>query len=114
MRDEEDMEEDFFESDYKSPEQISSELVTLSLLPESRWKSLIHLDVIKVFSCFEFFFPINFFVFVSLKMRNKPKEPPKAPKAAPFFLPTVAGVVPKFDTSEFKEDEASKVCLEIT
>ncbi len=33
---------------YKSPDQISSELITLSLLPESRWRSLLNLDVIKV------------------------------------------------------------------
>lgn len=33
---------------YKSPDQISSELVTLSLLPESRWRTLLNLDVIKV------------------------------------------------------------------
>ena len=33
---------------YKSPDQISSELITLSLLPESRWISLLNLDVIKV------------------------------------------------------------------
>ena len=37
-------------------------------------------------------------------MRNKPKEPPKVPKAAPFFLPTVAGLEPKFDIT--KEDES--------
>lgn len=44
-------------------------------------------------------------------MRNKPKQPPKTPKAAPFFLPTVAGVELKFDTSGFKDDEgAEKVC----
>ena len=41
-------EEDFFSSTFKSPEQISNELVTLSLLPHSRWHSLLHLDVIKV------------------------------------------------------------------
>lgn len=33
---------------YQSAEQLGVELVTLSLLPESRWKSLLHLDVIKV------------------------------------------------------------------
>lgn len=33
---------------YQSAEQLGAELVTLSLLPESRWKSLLHLDVIKV------------------------------------------------------------------
>ncbi|XP_048757531.1 WD repeat-containing protein 36-like [Ostrea edulis] len=62
--------------DYASPEQLSSELVTLSLLPNSRWQNLLNLDIIK--------------------MRNKPKEPPKVPKAAPFFLPTIPGLQPKF------------------
>ncbi|XP_073143979.1 U3 small nucleolar RNA-associated protein 21 homolog [Henckelia pumila] len=45
-----------------------SDLVTLSLLPKSRWQSLINLDIIKA--------------------RNKPIEPPKKPEKAPFFLPT--------------------------
>lgn len=35
-------------TDFKSPEQISDELVTLSLLPDSRWKNLLSLDIIKV------------------------------------------------------------------
>ena len=30
------------------------------------------------------------------QQRNKPIEPPKQPKAAPFFLPTLGGLVPKF------------------
>lgn len=34
--------------EYQSAEQLGAELVTLSLLPESRWKSLLHLDIIKV------------------------------------------------------------------
>ena len=33
---------------YHSPEQVDLDLVTLSLLPESRWKNLINLDIIKV------------------------------------------------------------------
>lgn len=37
-------------------------------------------------------------------MRNKPKEPPKVPKAAPFFLPTIAGLQPKFDIQDDKEE----------
>lgn len=41
-------------------------------------------------------------------MRNKPKEPPKVPKAAPFFLPTIAGLQPKFDIRDDKE-EGNKV-----
>ena len=32
--------------------------------------------------------------------RNKPKEPPKAPKTAPFFLPTTQELVPKFISTE--------------
>lgn len=61
---------------FKSPDQLSDELVTLSLLPQSRWRHLTSLELIK--------------------KRNKPKEPPKAPKAAPFFLPTTQDLVPKF------------------
>ncbi|XP_013379758.1 WD repeat-containing protein 36 isoform X1 [Lingula anatina] len=71
---EEDVE--YVTSDFKSPAQISDELVTLSLLPNSRWQNLLHLDIIK--------------------QRNKPKEPPKVPKSAPFFLPTVPGLEFKF------------------
>ncbi|GAB6028898.1 WD repeat-containing protein 36 [Chamberlinius hualienensis] len=73
------------EMKFKSPEQISDNLVTLSLLPESRWKNLLVLDLIK--------------------KRNKPKEPPKVPKAAPFFLPTVPGLEFKFALP--KEDDES-------
>lgn len=41
---------------YISPEQIDLDLVTLSLLPESRWKNLINLDIIKVFYFLDNFF----------------------------------------------------------
>ncbi|XP_066252400.1 WD repeat-containing protein 36 [Euwallacea similis] len=58
------------EPEFKSPEQISEELLTLSGLPTSRWQNLLNIDIIK--------------------QRNKPKAPPKASKAAPFFLPTVS------------------------
>ena len=34
--------------EYVSPAQLDEQLVTLSLLPDSRWKNLLHLDVIKV------------------------------------------------------------------
>lgn len=33
---------------YQSAEQLGEQLVTLSLMPESRWKSLLHLDTIRV------------------------------------------------------------------
>ena len=40
--------EEFIRSEFKSCEQISDELVTLSLLPNSRWQNLLNLDIIKV------------------------------------------------------------------
>ena len=70
----------FEDSDYDSPDenieynnqtptdQLSHDLLSLSLIPRSRWQTLIHLDTIR--------------------QRNKPKEPPKAPEKAPFFLPS--------------------------
>uniref|UniRef100_A0A3P8ZH11 Small-subunit processome Utp21 domain-containing protein n=1 Tax=Esox lucius TaxID=8010 RepID=A0A3P8ZH11_ESOLU len=76
--------------EYESPEQLDEELVTLSLLPDSRWKNLLHLDIIK--------------------KRNKPKEPPKVPKAAPFFMPTIPGLIPQFAPPEgSNQEEQSKV-----
>ncbi|KAF7560504.1 hypothetical protein G7046_g3645 [Stylonectria norvegica] len=52
-------------------EQLSSDMTTLSLVPKSRWQTLLHLDLIKE--------------------RNKPTEAPKAPEKAPFFLPSTTG-----------------------
>ncbi|KAI8160979.1 U3 small nucleolar RNA-associated protein 21-like protein [Colletotrichum sp. SAR 10_86] len=52
-----------------SVDQLSADLTTLSLVPKSRWQTLLHLDLIK--------------------QRNKPTEAPKAPEKAPFFLPSV-------------------------
>ncbi|XP_065834834.1 WD repeat-containing protein 36-like isoform X2 [Oscarella lobularis] len=69
-------------------EQLADYLVTLSRLPNSRWKNLVHLDTIKE--------------------RNKPKEPPKAPEAAPFFLPTVPGLGFKFATEDKDKAEDLK------
>jgi U3 small nucleolar RNA-associated protein 21 len=50
-------------------DQLSKDMVTLSLVPKSRWQTLLHIDLIK--------------------QRNKPKEPPKAPEKVPFFLPSM-------------------------
>lgn len=52
-------------------DQLSIEMETLSLVPKSRWQTLLHLDAIRA--------------------RNKPKEPPKPPEKAPFFLPSLEG-----------------------
>ncbi|KAL8725239.1 MAG: hypothetical protein Q9166_007478 [cf. Caloplaca sp. 2 TL-2023] len=48
---------------------LSNDLLTLSLVPKARWQTLLHLQTIKA--------------------RNKPIEPPKAPEKAPFFLPSL-------------------------
>ena len=53
-------------------DQLSDEMMTLSLVPRSRWQILLHLDAIA--------------------QRNKPIEPPKAPEKAPFFLPSREGL----------------------
>lgn len=56
------------------------QLVTLTHLPRARWQTLLNLDIIAA--------------------RNKPKEPPKAPERAPFFLPTLPGVEHRFAVEE--------------
>ncbi|KAI9595640.1 Utp21 specific WD40 associated putative domain-containing protein [Syncephalis fuscata] len=53
---------------YVTPEQLVSDMVTLSSVPQSIWQRLLHLDTIK--------------------KRNRPKQPVKAPKSTPFFLQT--------------------------
>ena len=74
---------------YASPEQLALELVTLSLVAESRWKNLVNLDIIR--------------------QRNKPKEAPRVPKLAPFFLPTVANAEGGFSFSTSHQDAKSAV-----
>ena len=56
-------------NDLAPTDQLSHDMLTLSLVPKSRWQTLLHLDTIR--------------------QRNKPKEPPKAPEKAPFFLPSL-------------------------
>lgn len=63
--------------DIASEGQLDSSLVTLSLMPRHKWQTLINLETITA--------------------RNKPKEAPKAPEAAPFFLPTLPGTETRFD-----------------
>jgi U3 small nucleolar RNA-associated protein 21 len=56
-----------------SIDQVSADLLTLSLVPKVRWQTLLNLDTIRA--------------------RNKPIEPPKKPQAAPFFLPSLESSV---------------------
>lgn len=44
----------------------------------------------------------------ALQRRNKPKEPPKVPEKAPFFLPTLPGVEHRFDVEKAAEASESK------
>lgn len=71
--------------EFKSCDQISNDLVTLSSVASSRWKNLLDIDIVK--------------------KRNKPKEPPKVPKAAPFFLPTLPSLNLQFDLHKTTEKE---------
>ncbi|KAH7929755.1 Utp21-domain-containing protein [Leucogyrophana mollusca] len=72
---------------FSTPPQLDGDLVTLTLLPRSRWQTLLNLEVIQ--------------------QRNKPKEPPKKPEQAPFFLPTLPGVEQRF-AIEQKEDKKNE------
>ena len=40
------------------------------------------------------------------QLRNKPREPPKRPRSAPFFLPTVAGLEPEFRLPDDKPSDS--------
>lgn len=71
--DDEDAEEgdfvDTLEDEKIDLDSLSADLLSLSLLPRSKWQNLLHLDLIR--------------------QRNKPIEPPKKPEKAPFFLPSL-------------------------
>lgn len=85
-----DEEEEIDEPEFKSPEQISHDLVTLSTLANSRWQNLLNIDIIK--------------------RKNKPKSPLKKPQMAPFFLPTIPSLNFQFDmNAATAEEENSKI-----
>ncbi|KAG1891201.1 Utp21 specific WD40 associated putative domain-containing protein [Suillus subluteus] len=73
---------------FSTPSQLDGDLVTLTLLPRARWQTLLNLEVIQ--------------------QRNKPKEPPKKPEHAPFFLPTLPGVEHRFVIEEKKQETQDK------
>ena len=66
---------------------LSSDLLSLSVAPRSKWQNLLHLDLIK--------------------QRNKPIEPPKKPEKAPFFLPSLASATPKTTPANYAIENAS-------
>lgn len=76
------------ENDVTTPslDQLSTDMMTLSLVPRSRWQTLLHLDLIK--------------------QRNKPKEAPKAPEKAPFFLPSTTNAsASNLEAAQAKTDQ---------
>ena len=40
-----------------------------------------------------------------MQQRNKPKEPPKPPEKAPFFIPTLPGVEHRFDLEQVEKEK---------
>ena len=109
------------EEEFISPEQISDSLVTLSLLPDSRWKNLLSLDAIKV----KLFFDLHLWCKnvsssqFSQQRRNKPKDAPKTQKLAPFFLSNLSGAqsaseVQKITTSRVLDSSSVAFCIPMT
>lgn len=43
-----------------------------------------------------------------MQQRNKPKEPPKPPEKAPFFIPTLPGIEARFDLPQNNTKSQSK------
>lgn len=74
-----------YESSYVSPDQLDSNLITMSAVAQSRWQNLLDIDIVK--------------------KRNRPKQSPKAPETAPFFLPTIPSLQLRFDFSDVKTAE---------
>lgn len=70
-------------------DQLSQDIMSLSLVPKSNWMTLLHLD--------------------QIKERNKPKEAPKLPEKAPFFLPALDNAMP---VTRADEESASNTAAE--
>ena len=72
---------------FVSPDQIGN-CISMSGLPQARWAVLADL--------------------ATIKERNKPLQPPKAPVQAPFFLPAATAIVPFGSVAESKSMEKRK------
>jgi U3 small nucleolar RNA-associated protein 21 len=85
-------EDEVDEADESAPapsiDQLSADMMTLSMVPKSRWQTLLHLDAIKE--------------------RNKPKEAPKLPEKAPFFLPSLDNPLPTATIEETPKDSIAE------
>ena len=65
--------------------EVVGRTIQLSHDPHTKWSTLSNLELIKE--------------------RNKPIEAPKQTEQAPFFLPTLPGLVPQFTESKEEEEE---------
>ncbi|KAL4946913.1 hypothetical protein BDV06DRAFT_208519 [Aspergillus oleicola] len=66
--------------------QLNREMLTLSVVPKNKWQTLVHMDLIKE--------------------RNMPKEPPKGPEKAPFFLPASSvDTLPRDNATIFSDND---------
>ncbi|CCH46115.1 putative WD repeat-containing protein [Wickerhamomyces ciferrii] len=87
LDDEKDDDEEHFTNHYETLDQIDENLITLSLGPRSKFDTLLNLDIIK--------------------NRNKPKEAPKKPENAPFFLQLTGEKVG--DEASIREGQKSSI-----
>ncbi|KAL4911641.1 hypothetical protein BDW74DRAFT_11335 [Aspergillus multicolor] len=71
--------------------QLSRELLTLSATPKNKWQTLVYMDLIKE--------------------RNMPKEPPKGPEKAPFFLSASTTYGVSDHTADAKLEDGTSVEL---
>ncbi|KIW17197.1 hypothetical protein PV08_04388 [Exophiala spinifera] len=86
---------DGIDDESSTVDQLDRSLLTLSIVPQSRWQTLLNLD--------------------SIRERNKPIQAPEKPKAAPFFLGSALTNGTGADTSlstaaaEVEETERSRI-----
>lgn len=64
--------------------KLNDKTIKLGLIPETKWVFLSKIDLIKE--------------------RNKPKQDKVILKSAPFFLPTIQGILPSFEINNTKQD----------
>jgi U3 small nucleolar RNA-associated protein 21 len=65
-------------------QDMNESMIRLSSLAKTKWQNLLHLD--------------------QIKKRNKPREAPKVPEKAPFFLKSLPGVERKFVRDDDDDD----------
>ncbi|EPY49916.1 U3 snoRNP-associated protein Utp21 [Schizosaccharomyces cryophilus OY26] len=82
---------------HTTADQLDGQLQTLSKLPRTQWQTLVNMELIKA--------------------RNAPKEAPKAPEKAPFFLPSLKeqaeGLVSKANETNNDDQQRPKLASSV-